>query len=327
MVMKEKALTPMKFLSGNSLAKKCAKQFGWRPSHTQTILQALYDTGYATYPRTESTYLPTEHIAKSDSIMRAIEQALPELSEHIPDFINCRKNSHYIENTGEHHAIVPTDKSPEVQTLENKEQELYRLLAKNYVMAHMPACKELHMTMTIELDYSLFGSQEQTFIARGKKTLELGWKALSGEESTDKELPQVNAGEYGKATDTHALDKKTEPPKRISLGGLPEVMARLIELVVDPTQKQALMNPVNPKEPKGLGTIASRKEVIETLLKRGYCQEKKGKSKDPLLEVTALGLEIWKRLNRVYPEHGSPVARAVFESNLKQIGSLRGRSK
>ena len=318
----EKSIVPMKFLSGNSLARKCAKQFGWRPSETEKVLQGLYDKGYATYPRTESSYLPTEHIEKSGSIMKAIEQACSELSEYIPDFINCRKNSHYIENTGEHHAIVPTDKSPEINTLEDKEQELYRLLARNYVMAHMPACKELHMTMTIQIDYSLFGSQEQTFISRGKKTLELGWKALLDEKNEEPELPQVNAGEYGKAIEAKVLDRKTEPPKRISLGGLPEVMARLIELVSDPTQKKALENPVNPKEPKGLGTIASRKEVIETLLRRGYCREKKGKGKDPLIEVTDLGLEVWKRLNKVYSDHASPVARAVFESNLSNIGSL-----
>jgi DNA topoisomerase-3 len=194
-----------------------------------------------------------------------------------------------------------------MSTLDAKENELYRLLARYYVAAHMEDCKEHHMTMTIEVAYSLFDKPKQIFSAKGKKTLEPGWKSLLKDEGEEPELPQVNAGEAGRAVDARVLDRKTEPPRRMSLGGLPEVMARLIELVTDPRQKKALENPVNPKEPKGLGTVASRKE---------------GKGKDPLIEVTPLGLEVWKRLNKVYPDHASPVARAVFESHLALIGKM-----
>jgi DNA topoisomerase-3 len=318
----EKAVKPPKFFSGNSLAKKCAKLFGWRPSETEKVLQGLYDKGHATYPRTESTYLPNEHIEKAGTIMKAVTTAFPDVSGSIPDFLNCRKGSHYLAHTGEHHAIVPTDKAPDMSTLDAKENELYRLLARYYVAAHMEDCKEHHMTMTIEVAYSLFDKPKQIFSAKGKKTLEPGWKSLLKDEGEEPELPQVNAGEAGRAVDARVLDRKTEPPRRMSLGGLPEVMARLIELVTDPRQKKALENPVNPKEPKGLGTVASRKDVIETLLKRGYVQEKKGKGKDPLIEVTPLGLEVWKRLNKVYPDHASPVARAVFEGYLALIGKM-----
>ena len=322
----EKWVMPPKFFSGNTLAKKCASLFGWRPNETEKVLQGLYDNGYATYPRTESSLLPNEHIQKAPQVLEAIEKAMPDLTEHVPAHANCRKNRHYVPQTGEHHAIVPTDKAPNFASLQEKEQQLYTLLARHFVAAHMEDAHEYHVTLTIHIDYNLFESPQQEFSARGKTMIKPGWKALLRESDADAPLPEIKDGEHGKVISGKVLDKKTEPPRRISLGALPETMARLIDLVRDPEQKKALENPANPKEPKGLGTIASRKQVIETLINRDYCTTKKGAGKDPLIEVTSLGLAVWRRLKEVYPEHASPIARAVFEGNLAEIGKLEKTS-
>ena len=82
--------------------------------------------------------------------------------------------------------------------------------------------------------------------------------------------------------------------------------------------KAALENPVNPNEPKGLGTAATRDTILPKLQKSQYVDLLKGK--DPPIQVTEVGLAFIAAVRRVFPAYGDPVGRAMFEADLAEIG-------
>ncbi|WP_342211351.1 DNA topoisomerase [Microvirga pakistanensis] len=131
-------------------------------------------------------------------------------------------------------------------------------------------------------------------------------------------MPLVRDSEPGRAADVWIETAKTEPPRRITRGELPVVMGRLIDQVEDPMLKAALENPVNPNEPKGLGTAATRDTILPKLQKSQYVDLLKGK--DPPIQVTEVGLAFIAAVRRVFPSYGDPVGRAMFEADLAEIG-------
>jgi DNA topoisomerase-3 len=102
-------------------------------------------------------------------------------------------------------------------------------------------------------------------------------------------------------------------------------MGRLIDQVEDPALKAALENPVNPNEPKGLGTAATRDTILPKLQKSQYVELLKGK--DPPIQVTEVGLAFMAAVRRVFPSYGDPVGRAMFEADLAEIGRAATRDE
>jgi hypothetical protein len=102
-------------------------------------------------------------------------------------------------------------------------------------------------------------------------------------------------------------------------------MGRLIDQVEDPALKVALENPVNPNEPKGLGTAATRDTILPKLQKSQYVELLKGK--DPPIQVTEVGLAFMAAVRRVFPSYGDPVGRAMFEADLAEIGRAATRDE
>ena len=75
---------------------------------------------------------------------------------------------------------------------------------------------------------------------------------------------------------------------------------------------------MNPNEPKGLGTAATRDTILPKLQKSQYVELLKGK--DPPIQVTEVGLAFIAAVRRVFPSYGDPVGRAMFEADLAEIG-------
>jgi DNA topoisomerase-3 len=135
----------------------------------------------------------------------------------------------------------------------------------------------------------------------------------------------VQDSEAASASAAEITISVTEPPRRITRGELPVVMGRLIDQVEDPEAKRALENPVNPNEPKGLGTAATRDSILPKLLKSHYIAL--GTGKDPAIEVTGVGLAFIAAVRQVFPTYGDPVGRALFEADLAEIGQAPNRAE
>ncbi|QRM32816.1 type IA DNA topoisomerase [Microvirga sp. VF16] len=335
--------SPPRLFSKDTLARRCAKRFGWDPQHTAKLAQDLYDQGYLTYPRTESEHLPESQTSDVGAVIASIVGALTDLAGLVPtagDLVFRKGNKgHYVKDPGEHHAIVPLRKVPQPGSVSGDHLRLWELVAKSFLAAHLPDGIDARTTIAVQVP-TMLGPKR--FSISGSVIKSPGWRAVYGaevdeeneavpgkakpdEEPTTGRLPPVRNNEPGKATDARIETAKTEPPRRITRGELPVVMGRLIDQVEDPALKAALENPVNPNEPKGLGTAATRDTILPKLQKSQYVDLLKGK--DPPIQVTEVGLAFIAAVRRVFPAYGDPVGRAMFEADLAKIGRAATRDE
>jgi DNA topoisomerase-3 len=332
---------PPRLFSKDTLARRCAKRFGWDPQHTAGLAQELYDQGFLSYPRTESEYLPEGQTGDAAAIVAAVTVVLPELSSLFPEsfrpVIRRGTKGHYVKDPGEHHAIVPLRKPPERRRLSADQFRLWELIAKAYLAAHLPDGIDARTSISAQVHTPM---DAKPFSVSGSMVREPGWRAIYGSEAEVEpdlvpgkakreqepavtRLPTVRNGEDGVATGAKVVTAVTEPPRRITRGELPVVMGRLIDQVEDPAVKRALENPVNPNEPKGLGTAATRDAILPKLLKSCYIAL--GTGRDPAIEVTEVGRAFIEVVRQVFPAYGDPVGRAVFEAELAEIGRATSR--
>ncbi|MCJ2088819.1 DNA topoisomerase [Methylobacterium sp. E-005] len=335
--------SPPRLFSKDTLARRCAKRFGWDPQHTAGLAQELYDQGYLSYPRTESEHLPDGQAGDAAAIITAIATVLTDLRTVIPAGVppQIRRGvkGHYVKDPGEHHAIVPLRKVPERGRLSADQFRLWDLVAKAFLAAHLPDGIDARTSVTAEVGTPLGA---KPFSVTGSVIRAPGWRAVYGGEAeleadtvpgkarregeaTAARLPPVNDREGASAAGAEVATATTEPPRRITRGELPVVMGRLIDQVDDPTVKRALENPVNPNEPKGLGTAATRDTILPKLLKSRYITLATGK--DPAIAVTEVGLAFMTAVRRVFPTYGDPVGRALFEAELAEIGRAATRAE
>ncbi|KQT78615.1 DNA topoisomerase [Methylobacterium sp. Leaf465] len=326
---------PPRLFSKDTLARRCAKRFGWDPQHTARLAQDLYDQGYLSYPRTESDALPEGQAGDAGAVLAAIASVLPDLGALLtaaPPVIRRGARGHYVKDPGEHHAIVPLRKVPEPGRLAADLARLWELVAKAYGAVHLPDGIDARTEVVAEVATPLGAKR---FAVGGRVVRAPGWRALYGaeaeidadpvpgkarpeDEARATRLPALRDGEAARAAGAEIVEAVTEPPRRITRGELPVVMGRLIDQVDDPAAKRALENPVNPNEPKGLGTAATRDTILPKLLKSHYLAL--GDGKDPALTVTEVGLAFIAAVRRVFPAYGDPVGRASFEAELAEIG-------
>ena len=334
---------PPKLFSKDTLARRCAKRFGWDPQHTAKLAQELYDKGYLTYPRTESEHLPDSQKGDAAAVVAAVVSVLADCAPLVPaaDALVVRSGlkGHYVRDPGEHHAIVPLRKVPSGAGLAPDLSRLWELVARSFLAAHMPDGIDARTTVSVEVDTPL---GPRRFAVTGSVVRVPGWRAIYGAEAdadadavpgkakrdddaTVARLPAVGDGDAAKAAGAEVATAVTEPPRRITRGELPVVMGRLIDQVDDPAAKRALENPANPNEPKGLGTAATRDTMLPKLMKSHYVALQKGK--DPSIEVTEVGLAFLAAVRRVFPAYGDPVGRAMFEAELGEIGRAPTRAE
>jgi DNA topoisomerase-3 len=335
--------SPPRLFSKDTLARRCAKRFGWDPQHTAKLAQELYDQGYLSYPRTESEHLPESQMGDAPMIIGSAVQVLTDLANIAPaaDDLVFRKGNkgHYVKDPGEHHAIVPLRQVPQPGSISGDQLRLWDCIAKSFLAAHLLDGIDARTTVAVQVPTPL---GPKRFAVSGSVVKVPGWRAVYGAEANEEaesvpgkakpdevpttgRLPHVGDGEPGKATDARLEAAKTEPPRRITRGELPVVMGRLIDQVEDPALKAALENPANPNEPKGLGTAATRDTILPKLEKSQYVELLKGK--DPPIQVTEVGLALVAAVRRVFPAYGDPIGRAMFEANLAEIGRAATREE
>src|ERR671921_2505373 len=335
--------SPPRLFSKDTLARRCAKRFGWDPQHTAKLAQELYDQGYLTYPRTESEHLPGSQTSDAGAVIESLAGAMPELAGLMPavgELVFRKGNKgHYVKDPGEHHAIVPLRKVPQPGGPGVDQFRLWELVAKSFLAAHLPDGIDARTTVSAQISTTL---GPKRFSISGSVIKSPGWRAIYGaeadeeneavpgkakpdEEPTTGRLPPIRDNELGKATDARINTAKTEPPRRITRGELPVVMGRLVDQVEDPALKTALEKPANPNEPKGLGTAATRDTILPKLQKSQYVELLKGK--DPPIQVTEVGLAFIQAVRDVFPSYGDPVGRAMFEADLSEIGRAATRAE
>ena len=203
--------------------------------------------------------------------------------------------------------------------LSDDEKRLFALICRSYLAAVMPDYEFRQTVVTMSVPVT--GGSAAEFRAIGRIPLKLGWKAAYGammpdenkENDAEQTLPALTNGEAATLSDPKVEAKRTQPPPRYSEGTLVEAMQNAWRFVQAPELRERL------KEAKGIGTPATRAEIIKGL-KRQNLLTADGKFVIP----TSGGLQIFELLRQAAPGLVDPATTASWEMRLDDIVAGRG---
>lgn len=286
------------------------KKWKYSPKMVLDTMQRLYEARIVTYPRTDCNFITEAEFAYLAQNVGQYQQ-LVQMSFNA----NTTPNKRYVDNSKvqEHFAIVPTKTIPSNSTLSNlseAERNIYEeILRTTLAMFHSDYKYEETVITT-----AVNGIE---FYTKGKVEVDLGWKILfikdpvsdksekEGEEQSV--LPAVLQNDVVSAT---VVEKEgfTMPPKPFTEGQLIDLMKTAGKTLDLDEEDAAIL-----KEVEGIGTDATRSNIIETVKQKGYISITKN-----IVSVTPKGEVLCKALAN--SNVGSPILTAKWESKLRLIG-------
>lgn len=260
------------------LQRDASVRFGYSAKQTLNLMQSLYETHKVlTYPRTDSRYLTKDIVPtlkeRLDAVSIGPYKALAQQAKRSPlngklSFVNDAKVS-------DHHAIIPTEQYVQLSTLSNEERRIYDLVVRRFLAVLLPPCvyEETVIQASIE---------KECFTARGKRMVEKGWQEAyednrydeedeTKEEVREQNLPLLEAGMKIGQPKISLREGKTKPPARFTEGTLLSAMENPVRYMEN--RDSSLVKTIG--EAGGLGTVATRADIIEKLF-RSFLLEKKG---------------------------------------------------
>lgn len=304
-----------------NLQADASRKYGFSPDKTLKLTQSLRENHrLITYNRSDCEYLSNEQHEDAPGVLAAIAKTAPVLSQAAgagdPSLKSRAFNSN---NVSAHHAIVPTEKSGDLDKLSDDESKLYLLISRAYIAQFFP--KHAYRETTLDLDAAGYA-----FRTKSKVTTREGWKKLYARDTDNEEVhDDAEDAETGDSVEwvttstalkCDAVDsekKKTKPPARYTMAALLKDLARVAKYVTDPKVKKLLLAKDQEKkgEHGGIGTPATRSAIIEQLTKRGLIEEKSKK-----VSSTNVGREFHDLL----PENATaPDMTALWHEQQEQI--------
>ena len=304
-----------------SLQKLCSSRFGWTASKTLEVAQELYDgegKKILTYPRAEVRYLPENAAADVPKIVAGLRagRSYADIPVPSPPAIRRGRNGAFHDKGLEgasHHAIVPNvnrigDLREVWPRLTPDEKKLFDAVARSYLASVMPDYRYRQTTVTMDV-------RGFEFRATGRQPIEAGWRGAFPDWRPDEEkgeaaqaLPPLRNGEAARLRDPEVEDKETCPPPRYREGTLIEAMQNAWRFVEDEALRERL------REAKGIGTPATRAEIISGLKKQGFLAAQ-GKNIVP----TDRGLALFGVLKRADAALVDPGVTAELECLLDDV--------
>ncbi len=313
-----------------TLQREANRALGYTAQQTLDYLQSLYEKKLCTYPRTDSRYL-TDDMA--DSVASIVDYAAAVLREAAPGTVNAAQVCDS-RKVSDHHAIVPTAVAGKTDpaSLPSGEREVLMLVSRQVLRAVSGAYRCEETSAVVEC-------AGQTFTAKGKVTLDMGWKVYADNEAKNSELPALRNGDILPVTSGKVREGKTTPPSHFTEDTLLSAMetaganygvpAKSSDFVgKGGAAERARFSPSGGNERygacddapedaerKGLGTPATRAGIIEKLIATGFVERKKAKKTVNLIP-TGIGVS----LVTVLPAQlQSPLLTAEWENRLKMV--------
>jgi len=319
--VEDKKQSPPKLHDLPSLQKLCSSRFGWSAAKTLEVAQELYDgqgKKIITYPRAEVRYLPESLIADVPKVVAGLQvgQSFKAIPVPDPPVIRRGASGTFYEKGLEgasHHAVIPNvnmvDSLREVwPRLSIDEKKLFDVIARAYLAALMPDFRYRQTTATLDV-------KGFPFKATGRQPIDLGWRAAFPEwQPADEKgdggqlLPAMRHGETARLHNPTVETKETKPPSRYSEGTLIEAMQNAWRFVDDEVLRDRL------KEAKGIGTPATRAEIIGGLKRQDFLVAQ-GKNIVP----TETGLKLFGVLKQADPALVDPGVTAQLECLLDDV--------
>lgn len=245
-----------------ALQKEANRRHGFSADKTLSIAQSLYEKKITTYPRTGSRYISED-----------VFEEVPVLLRKIGKTLSNPLNRHSVDNdkVTDHHAIIPTGETP--QGLSADEVTVYQMVVTRFVEAFSPDSEEERVQVQFTDDTNIF-------TWKACRQISLGWKAVQKNKATETEekedgdeqvlssLPNLTEGEVLPLVDAEITEHKTKPKPLYTEATLLSAMENAGREVEDAESKKAMAE-------CGIGTPATRANIIETLILRDYIRREK----------------------------------------------------
>ncbi len=308
---KETHELPPQLFNLTDLQKEANKRYGLTAEQTLFIAQQLYENKLLTYPRTDSRHLTRAMADTLPERLNALRRT--ELGKIVGTLTGIIDDKRYVDDSKvtDHTAIIITGVSPALSQLSENEQKIYLMVAGRMVTMFLPPARFLQTRVI-----TIVGSE--TFISKGKVTLEQGWKILnsaaqeSEDEVSNDSMPVLSQGQQVFLIAADIQGKQTTPPKRYTEADLLSAMENAGRNLEDENLREAMKG-------KGLGTPATRAAIIEKLIDVGYTTRQK-----KLLVPTEKGKNL---IRIVAPQLKDPEMTGEWEQKLLEIEQGKYHSK
>lgn len=309
------------------LQAECAKRFKISPDETLQIAQDLYEKKLTTYPRTDARVL-------SSAVAKEISKNVSRLKgyEPVSQFVNAIMQSGTYRSIGrsaytddskitDHYAIIPTGQLTELNSVNGLHRQVYDLIVRRFLSIFYPPAEYQTVKFIAKIE-------KESFFAGGKILKSPGYLCVLGKEAAEEK--DEDGGEKEEGTNAKTLlamieklsendvvpvkgmdikEGKTSPPKRYTSGSMVLAMENAGQLIEDEELRAQIKG-------SGIGTSATRAEIIKKLVRVGYLNLNR---KSQVLTPTMLGEMIFETVSMTVPELLNPKMTASWEKGLDGI--------
>ena len=306
-----------------TLQREANLKYGFSAKETLNIMQRLYENHKVlTYPRTDSRYIGKDIVPTIKERLKAC--GIGPYRKLAGALMNkpVQVNGSFVDDkrVSDHHAIIPTEQFVQLDHMTNEERKIYDMVVRRFLAVLYPASQYEQVTMEAK-------AAGETFAASGKVIKSLGWKEVyedgadddledeadDEKKLKDQRLPEMKTGTRLKILKTSLNTGKTKPPARFTEATLLAAMENPVKFM-ETRDKEAVKT---LGETGGLGTVATRADIIEKLF-HSFMMEKKGNE----IHITSKA----KQLLELVPEDlKKPELTADWEMKLSQIAKGRIR--
>ncbi len=322
-----------------ALQREADQRFGFSARMTLNILQRLYEEHKVlTYPRTDSRHLTSDmtYTLKERLEACAVGPYRKAAAGIAKKEIHTDKSFVDDAKVSDHHAIIPTEQFVQLDRMTNDERKIYDMVVRRFLAVLSPACEYTDLSVTGMLGSERFQAKASVIKKEGwMEVYDAGWQEIgddSGQDSDSQADPLHSSGDRGDMQTAEMLDGlkaddhlpvssmsitegKTKPPACFTEGTLIAAMEDPVRYL--PQKDRTLVRTLG--ETGGLGTVATRADIIEKLL-GSFLMEKKGKE----LHITSKGRQL---LSLVPADLKSPELTAQWEMRLKSIAQGKDSDK
>lgn len=303
-----------------TLQREANQKYGFSAKETLNIMQRLYENHKVlTYPRTDSRYIGKDIVPTIRERLKAC--GIGPYRKLAGALMNkpVQANSSFVDDkkVSDHHAIIPTEQFVQLDHMTNEERKIYDMVVRRFLAVLYPPFEYQQVTMEAK-------AAGETFAASGKVVKSQGWKEVyeggdqeeseeDEEKLKDQRLPKMKTGQKLKVLRAALNTGKTKPPARFTEATLLAAMENPVKFM-ETRDKEAVKT---IGETGGLGTVATRADIIEKLF-NSFMMEKKGNE----IHITSKA----KQLLELVPEDlKKPELTADWEMKLSQIakGKIR----
>ncbi|EHJ09007.1 DNA topoisomerase III [Staphylococcus simiae] len=308
---KHKKTFPQQLYNLTDLQQDMYKRYKIGPKETLNTLQNLYERHkLVTYPRTDSNYLTTDMV---DTIKERVQATMATeykdvartlMSKNISPKMSIFNN----QKVSDHHAIIPTEIRPMLAELTNREVKLYDMIVERFLESLMPPHE--YDTITVNLDVG-----GHIFVLKENVTTNLGFKVLRQQSTLTEQQQPFYKNEAIHINQLEIKTHQTTPPEYFNEGSLLKAMENPQNYIEMKDKKHAQ----TLKQTGGIGTVATRADIIDKLFNMNAIESRDGK-----IKVTTKGKQI---LELAPIDLTSPLMTAQWEEKLMLIERGKYSSK